>query len=73
MTQPKTSAGDQAAAQHPTQVPVESTTHGMEHEPTGTSLSEDIRARTTRPHKGDVGPPETNEDIYQGSKMPEID
>jgi hypothetical protein len=34
-----------------------------------TSLSEDIRARIARPHKGDVGRPETNEEIYQGSKQ----
>ena len=34
-----------------------------------TSLNEDIRARIERPHKGDVGRPETNEEIYQGSKQ----
>jgi hypothetical protein len=33
-----------------------------------TSLNEDIRARIARPHKGDVGRPETNEEIYQGSR-----
>lgn len=61
------------AAQYHTQAPVESQTHGMEREPTVTSLSEDIRAKTNHPHKGDVGRPETNEDIYQGSKMRQID
>jgi hypothetical protein len=34
-----------------------------------TSLNEDIRARIARPHKGDVGRPETNDEIYQGSKQ----
>jgi len=34
-----------------------------------TSLNEDIRARIARPHKGDVGRPEMNEEIYQGSKQ----
>lgn len=32
------------------------------------SLGEDIRARLDRPHKGDVGRPGTNEEIFQGSK-----
>jgi len=35
-------------------------------------LQEDIRARTMRPHKGDVGRPGTNEEIFQGSKEKEI-
>lgn len=51
--------------------PVESNSHGMEHEPS-TSLSQDIRAHTRRPHKGDVGRPETNEEVFQGSKIREI-
>jgi hypothetical protein len=34
-----------------------------------TSLNEDIRARIERPYKGDVGRPETNDEIYQGSKQ----
>jgi hypothetical protein len=31
-----------------------------------------VRARTTRPHKGDVGRAATNEEIYQGSKEREL-
>jgi hypothetical protein len=55
------------------QAPVESRTHGMEREPERkTSLSEDIRAHTNRRHKGDVGRPETNEEVYQGSKVREM-
>lgn len=37
--------------------------------PPTSSLNEDIRARIERPHKGDVGRPETNDEIYQGSKQ----
>jgi hypothetical protein len=44
----------------------------MEHEPARTSLAEDIRARANRPHKGDVGRPGTNEEVFQGSKMKEL-
>jgi hypothetical protein len=31
-----------------------------------------FRARTARPHKGDVGRAGTNEEIYQGSKEREL-
>ena len=61
------------------EAPTESPAHGMERAPqevrperTGTSLNEDIRARIERPHKGDVGRPGTNEEIYQGSKQREM-
>jgi hypothetical protein len=64
-------ARGQAAPQR--QAPTESATHGMEREPDGqASLSEEIRAHTNRPHKGDVGRPETNEEVYQGSKVREM-
>lgn len=36
------------------------------------SLGEEIRARIERPHKGDVGRPGTNEDVFQGSKEREL-
>lgn len=36
------------------------------------SVRESVRARIERPHKGDVGRPETNEEIYQGSKTREL-
>lgn len=38
-----------------------------EREPKAT-LGEDIRARVIRPHKGEVGNPGTNEEVFQGSK-----
>jgi hypothetical protein len=40
-----------------------------EREPT---LGEDIRARVKHVHKGDVGVPGTNEEIFQGSKEKEL-
>lgn len=66
------------------EAPTESPEHGMERAPGGaaevdvrpepprSSLNEDIRARIERPHKGDVGRPGTNEEIYQGSKEREL-
>jgi hypothetical protein len=60
------------AEEYHRQAPTETRTHGMEREPERTSLSEDIRARTNRPHKGDVGRPGTNEEVYQGSKQREM-
>jgi hypothetical protein len=35
-------------------------------------LSQAIHARVNRPHKGDVGRPQANEEIFQGSKMKEL-
>jgi hypothetical protein len=61
------------AEEYHRQAPTETQTHGMEREPEGTSLSEDIRARTHRPHKGDVGGAGgANEEIFQGSKQKEL-
>jgi hypothetical protein len=37
-----------------------------------TPLRKEIRQRIARPHKGDVGRPETNEEIFQGSKVKEL-
>ena len=63
------------------QAPTETPAHGMERAPRevevrpetpNTSLNQDIRARIERPHKGDVGRPGTNEEIYQGSKQREL-
>lgn len=74
----------QARERHERESPTESPAHGMERAPGGsagvnvrpepprTSLNEDIRARIERPHKGDVGRPGTNEEIYQGSKQKEL-
>lgn len=36
------------------------------------TLGQQIRAHTNRPHKGDVGRPGTNEEVFQGSKMKEL-
>ena len=69
-------AGDRALHGMPTENPTETPTHGMERQPQvkpeAASLEQDIRARTMRPHKGDVGREGTNEEIYQGSKMREL-
>lgn len=35
-------------------------------------LGKAVRAREVQPHKGDVGRPGTNEEIYQGSKSKEL-
>lgn len=61
-----------AAAQYRRDSPTEPNERALDSERSGASLSEDIRARTLRPHKGDVGRPETNEEVYQGSKEKEI-
>jgi hypothetical protein len=37
-----------------------------------TPAGQTVRARIVRPHKGDVGRPETNEEIFQGSKEREL-
>jgi len=60
------------AAEHRHQSPSEPVEHGVERAPSVTSLGEDIRAHTNRPHKGDVGRPGTNEEVYQGSKQKEM-
>ena len=49
--------------------PEENETHGMERQPT---LGQQISAHTKRPHKGDVGRPGTNEEVFQGSKGKEL-
>ena len=49
--------------------PEENQDHGMERQP---SLGEQISAHTNRPHKGDVGRPGTNEEVFQGSKTKEL-
>lgn len=60
-----------SAAQNPPPHPTETEEHGMGRGPTST-LGEDIRAHTNRPHKGDVGRPGTNEEVFQGSKEREL-
>jgi hypothetical protein len=37
------------------------------------SLGEDIRARVKHVHKGDVGVPGTNDEVFQGSKVRELE
>lgn len=76
MPEPEKQPGNSERAEEKEQPPTETDTHGMERAPHGverpSSLSEDIRAHTNRPHKGDVGRPETNEEVYQGSKTKEL-
>lgn len=61
-----------ADARHRRESPTEPVDHGMERAPTDTTRGEEIRAHTNRPHKGDVGRPGTNEEVYQGSKQKEL-
>ena len=49
--------------------PEESEDHGVERQP---ALGKQISAQTNRPHKGDVGRPGTNEEVFQGSKEKEL-
>ncbi len=60
-------------AQQTRPLPNPSETHGKPPTPQEETLGEAIRARTIHPHKGDVGRPGTNEDIFQGSKVPELE
>ena len=62
----------EAAATHRRESPTEPVEHGMEREPSRTTLGQDIRAHTNQPHKGDVGRVGTNEEVYQGSKQKEL-
>lgn len=63
-----TTPPDPRKDQNPAQ-PEENETHGMERQP---SLGQQISAHTNRPHKGDVGRPGTNEEVFQGSKQKEL-
>lgn len=58
-----------SVAQNPPPRPDENEAHGMERQP---SLGEQISAQTKRSHKGDVGRPGTNEEVFQGSKQKEL-
>ena len=53
--------------------PGKPTTVDLQPDPPRASLGQDIRDRIVHPHKGDVGRPGTNEEIYQGSKERELD
>jgi len=48
------------------------TDQGLDTERSGASLNQDIRAQINHPHKGDVGRPGTNEEVFQGSKQKEL-
>ncbi|MGA7884993.1 MAG: hypothetical protein WCA44_04575 [Acidobacteriaceae bacterium] len=61
-----------AGAEHRRQSPTEPVDHGMERAPRATSLGQEVRAHSNRPHKGDVGRPGTNEEVFQGSKQKEL-
>jgi len=62
---------DPSGSDRASNAPIENPTHGMEREPEPT-LGEQIRAQIKYPHKGDVGRPGTNEEVFQGSKMREL-
>jgi hypothetical protein len=59
------------AAENDRQQPSETEPNGAEPGPQAT-LGEDIRARIKHVHKGDVGMPGTNEEVFQGSKEREL-
>jgi len=63
--------GSPGVAQNPPAVPAEGELRGMKRRPEPT-LGQQIRAHTNRPHKGDVGRPGTNEEVFQGSKTKEL-
>ncbi|HEX4311847.1 MAG TPA: hypothetical protein VHZ25_17590 [Acidobacteriaceae bacterium] len=63
------SSGD--AAENDRQLPAEAEPNDAETEPQ-TTLGEDIRARIKHVHKGDVGMPGTNEEVFQGWKEREL-
>ncbi len=44
----------------------------VDRERSGVPLREAIHAHTNHPHKGDVGRPGTNEEVFQGSKEKEL-
>jgi hypothetical protein len=52
--------------------PITNQSHGLEREPETATLGEQIRARTGHRHKGEVGRPGTNEEVFQGSKGREL-
>jgi hypothetical protein len=70
--QPMNADDARSAAEHRRPSPTQEVDHGMEREPGVTSLEQDIRAHTNRPHKSDVGRPGTNEEVFQGSKQKEL-
>ena len=60
------------AAQYQRQAPEHGTTENADEAVPRTSLGAEVKPRVMHRHKGDVGRPETNEEIFQGSKTREL-
>jgi hypothetical protein len=63
----------EAAREYRGGAPTTNQSQGPERERETATLGEQIRARTDHPHKGDVGRPGTNEEVFQGSKVKELE
>ena len=61
------------AAQYRRQAPEHGITEHADEDPPHTSIGAEVKPRVMHVHKGDVGRPGTNEEIYQGSKTRELD
>ncbi len=61
-----------AAEQYRRDSPADEKNEAVDTERGGATLSQDIRAHINHPHKGDVGRPGTNEEVFQGSKQKEL-
>ena len=60
------------AAQYQRQAPKHGTTEHADEAVPRTSVGAEVKPRVMHRHKGDVGRPETNEEIFQGSKTREL-
>lgn len=60
------------AAGYQRQAPEHGSTDHAETAVPRTSIGAEVKPRIMHRHKGDVGRPETNEEIFQGSKMREL-
>lgn len=60
------------AAHYQRQAPEHGMTKNAEQAMPHTSIGAEVKPRVMHRHKGDVGRPETNEEIFQGSKTREL-
>jgi hypothetical protein len=61
------------AAEYHRQAPEHGMTEHTEEAAPTTSVGAEVKPRIMHVHKGDVGRPGTNDEIYQGSKTRELD
>lgn len=60
------------AADYQRQAPEHGMTKDADQAVPRTSIAAEVKPRVMHRHKGDVGRPETNEEIFQGSKTREL-